>query len=669
MPDSTAGHAPRSGGHFGGRLGGRIDALVTRSRLGPLLVGAACYAGASTALRLALLGAFWREAEVSLPGAAAVVGLGLGFDLVAAVYLTLPCAAAAALLPSRAWRSRWIRGGAIAACAAWAYVTLFGGVIEWFFFDEFGSRFNFVAVDYLVYSKEVVGNIRESYPLQWILPAVAVPAAAVFALVRLPLARAMGGDAPPGRRFRDVAAHAALAAALGWTVSDSAADVAGNRFAAQIARNGVHSFFAALRNSRLPWDENYVTLPEGRAAAILRERLGAPPGGVGVTRRVRGEGGEIRPNVVIVCVESLSAWFMDEFRAQHRESGPSCTPRLDGLAKRSLLFTRLYATGTRTVRGLEALTLSIPPTPGCAVPKRADCAGFYATGPLFRARGYVTKFLYGGYGYFDNMNEFFSGNGFDVVDRSDLESSEVSFSNVWGVCDEDLFRRTLRECDRTAAAGDRFFHFVMTTSNHLPFTYPDGRIDVPSGTGRDGAVRYTDHAIGAFLDEAAKRPWFDDTVFVVVADHCSSSRGKSELPVDRFHIPALIFAPKLVPPGRCDELCSQIDLVPTLLGILNWDYESRFFGADVLRRPPRRALLCNYLNVGLYDGERLLTLGLHRDAQMDRISQGGRKVVREAAPDPAMVEEAAAWFGGAAEFLESGAQRQTDVAGLLPAPR
>src|SRR6185295_10265760 len=119
-------------------------------------------------------------------------------------------------------------------------------------------------------------------------------------------------------------------------------------------------------------------------------------------------------------------------------------------------------------------------------------------------------------------------------------------------------------------------------------------------TDRDGAVRYTDYAIGKFLDDAAAKPWFDDTVFVIVADHCSSSRGKTELPVHRFHIPAWIYAPKLVPPRRCDALCSQIDVTPTLLGLLGWEYDSRFLGVDVLRREPHRALICNYLHIGMY---------------------------------------------------------------------
>ena len=137
--------------------------------------------------------------------------------------------------------------------------------------------------------------------------------------------------------------------------------------------------------------------------------------------------------------------------------------------------------------------------------KRPGNENLFATGFLFRERGYDTKFVYGGYGLFDNMNFFFAHNGFDAVDRRQFADDERTFGNVWGVCDENLFRRTAREAGRSHAAGRPFFLHVMTTTNHQPYTYPDGRIDVPSGTGRSGAAKYTDFAIGKFLDPERER--------------------------------------------------------------------------------------------------------------------------------------------------------------------
>ncbi|MCE9638297.1 MAG: LTA synthase family protein [Planctomycetes bacterium] len=632
---------------------------MSKSRLGVLAIGSSLVVGISTVLRAALLVRHWGDVDPSIPRLAGIFGIGLLFDAVVCVYAALPAALALLVAPDRLVRARWFRPVVCVLWAAFVYVSFFGATAEWTFWDEFGSRFNFVAVDYLVYTKEVVGNIRESYPMELILPALLLPTAYVAWRTWRDVAAEL--DVPTTFRARlvPVAGIAAAAAIAIAAVPDDLGDFSGNRWADQLARNGVHSLVAAFRNNRLDYDDFYAVRPEAELVPRLRELVGAPadPAATDLTRHVTGTTDGRRPNVVIVCVESLSAWFLEEFQEEDTEPpGPTITPRLDVLSERSLFFTRMYSTGTRTVRGLEALSLSFPPTPGASVVKRPGNEGLFSAGFLFRDRGYDTRFIYGGYGYFDNMNAFFAGNGFDVIDRTDLADSEITFGNVWGVCDEDLFARTLTECDRSAAAGKPFFQFLMTTSNHRPYTYPDGRIAVPSGTSREGAVAYTDYAIGKFLDDAASHPWFENTVFVVVADHCSQARGKTELPVNRFHIPMWVYAPKLVPPRRCDDLCSQIDAMPTLLGLLGWSYDSRFLGVDVVRTPPGRALLGNYLHLGLYDGARLITLGPHRVVTMDAVTRGGMNVTRQTEPDPALALDAITWFQGAHHLLETGKQ-------------
>ena len=142
------------------------------------------------------------------------------------------------------------------------------------------------------------------------------------------------------------------------------------------------------------------------------------------------------------------------------------------------MFDNFYATGTRTDRGMEALSLSLPPTPGRSMIKRPRNEGMFTVGSVFRAKGYDTAFIYGGYGYFDNMNYFFGQNGYRVVDRNSVAKSDITFANAWGACDEDLLRWTMREADTAAAAGKPFHFFIMTTSNHRPFTYPEGKIDL-----------------------------------------------------------------------------------------------------------------------------------------------------------------------------------------------
>ncbi|MFY9271159.1 MAG: LTA synthase family protein [Candidatus Manganitrophaceae bacterium] len=264
------------------------------------------------------------------------------------------------------------------------------------------------------------------------------------------------------------------------------------------------------------------------------------------------------------------------------------------------MFTEMYATGLRTVRGLEALTLSIPPTPGQAVPMRKHNKGFQTIGGVFRGIGYEPIYLYGGYSYFDNMNDFFGGNGYTVIDRSAIPREHITHENIWGVADEDLFRQAIREVDAHTRDGKKVFAHIMTTTNHRPFTYPDGRIDIPSGSGRDGAVKYTDWAIGAFVKESSGRPWFKETLFVFIADHTSHGRGRTDLPPENYRIPMIIYAPDIIPAGKVDTVASQIDVAPTILALLNVSYISRFFGQDILTdgRNHPRAFMSNYLTVG-----------------------------------------------------------------------
>ena len=211
------------------------------------------------------------------------------------------------------------------------------------------------------------------------------------------------------------------------------------------------------------------------------------------------------------------------------------------------------------------------------------------------------------------MNYFFGHNGYRIVDRNAVKSEDITFANIWGACDQDLYRWTMREADKESAAGKPFHFFLMTTSNHRPFTFPDGQIDLPSkASGRQGGVKYTDYAIGEFIRKASAKPWFKNTIFVVVADHCASSAGKTELPVAKYHIPLLIYAPGgQIAPGRNSTLMSQMDYAPTLLGLLGWSYPSRFFGHDVRLvkdADDTHALLGTYQKLGHLEDSELTVL-------------------------------------------------------------
>ena len=339
-------------------------------------------------------------------------------------------------------------------------------------------------------------------------------------------------------------------------------------------------------------------------------------------------------------MESLSAEYLGSFGNKQ-----NLTPNLDALSKESAFFTNCFATGTRTVRGMEALALSVPPTPGRSIVKRPDNENLFSLGSIFRSRGYDTAFIYSGFGYFDNMNHFFANNGYRVIDRSTVPKEAISFANIWGACDEDLYNWVLDEADRSYAKGKPFLYFVMTTSNHRPFTYPDGKIDIPSHSGRNGGVKYTDYAIGELIRKAKEKPWFANTIFVIVADHCAGSAGKMDLPVKKYRIPLIIYNPELLRPQRVDKLCSQIDFAPTLLGLLNWSYESQFYGKDILRMKPddERALIGTYQKLGYMKQDLLTVLKPIRDVSTYRfdLSNG---IQIPAAEDPDFVKQAIAYY-------------------------
>ena len=583
-------------------------------RFRPAFAFAGLLIAISFATRIALLLRPDVPLELSALRLAHVFGVGLLFDLVAACYFTLPLVLYLALLPERVARSRvhaWIFS---VLFLGFMYVPMVVAAAEWVFWDEFGARFNFIAVDYLVYTHEVLGNIWQSYPVGLWLALLAVPALLVWVPLRRRLFEWLAASSPLRQRWSTAALLLLLAALSMVFVQAQQKDLSDSDAANELAGNGIYEFFAANLNNELSYPRFYATVPGDQAMRTARELVGGRdarwigPAPEGMHREVLGSGADKPLNVVLVSIESLGAEFLGSFG-----NPEGLTPNLDALAAESLSFTQLYATGNRTVRGMEALALSLPPTPGQSIVKRPGNEDLFTLGSVFEDRGYQVSFLYGGYGYFDNLNHFFSNNHYRVVDRTAIKSDQVTHETIWGVADEDLFALALRQIDARTPVGNGarpFFMHILTTSNHRPDTYPAGRIDIPSGTGRSGAVKYTDYAVGKFLRDARSHPWFADTVFLITADHGASARGTSQIPLLKYRIPLFVFAPGHVKPARFERLMSQIDIAPTLLGILGMSYSTKFYGHDVFATPASsdRALVANYQTLGYMKDGLLVTL-------------------------------------------------------------
>lgn len=600
------------------------------ARFRPLAWLGAIFLAVSTLTRIALLAA--TGTAVPMAEWPYLFAVGFGYDLLTFVYFAWPLVLALWLLPRRllAHRSGSFAVGML--CLALLFALLFVAVAEWTFWEEFQARFNFIAVDYLVYTTEVIGNIRESYPVGWIFAGLGATGAALFWLTRRH--RLVRNDSARFGARTAVAGVWLAATVLGtWLVSADLKDHTENSYANELAGNGIYQFFAAYRSATLDYPRFYRTVPIHEAVAQVRGELATPDarfeGAVGIARYIRNPAPERRLNVVLISVESLSADYSGSYGRT-----PTLTPKLDALSAHSLMFTDLYATGTRTVRGLEALALSVPPTPGESIVKREHNEGLFSLADVFNAKGYRSMFLYGGYGAFDNMNYFFGHNGYEVHDRTEIPKERIHHANIWGVADEDLYTMALDRFDSAYKDGRPFFAHLMTTSNHRPYTFPAGRGPWPQGK-RESAVAYTDWAIGDFLARARRKPWFKDTLFVITADHCASSSGKAALPVFRYHIPMWIYAPGHIRPQRYEGMASQIDIAPTVLGLLGMDYRSQFYGQDVFQRPPHseRAFIGTYQLLGYLRDGKLVQLSPHR--KVDTLAPA----YRDDRPQPAMQED------------------------------
>jgi len=478
-------------------------------------------------------------------------------------------------------------------------IVVFTFISQLVFWDEFHTNFNFIAVDYLVYTHEIWGTLKESLPIYPIIVAIFLIAASITSItLKYSITK-------PSKIL--IFIMIICATTIGKIYDSKHFGPKNNNYAHEISKNGYYEFLSAFFNNGLNYTKFYPMINSSKALERVKQDLQQENSKYlkdeNLARNINNTGSFKRKNVVVVVVESLSARFMTHFG-----NNENITPNLDKLAKEGLFFTNIYATGTRTVRGLEAVTLSVPPMPGTSVIKRPNNGDLFTIGVPFKKNNYVTDFIYGGYSYFDNQEKFFTLNNFAITDRSDLASDEISFSNIWGVADEDIFNKSIQKFDSHYKQDKNFFSIIMTTSNHRPYNFPEGRIDRLSGGGRAAAVKYTDYAIGKFIEDAKQKPWFEETIFVITADHCASSAGKTNLPVNKYHIPLIIYAPDFIKKGINAKLGSQIDIGPTILSLLNLSYTSKFYGQDLIKHNPNRAFISTYQLLGLLEDNNLVIL-------------------------------------------------------------
>ena len=605
-----------------------------------------------------VLYAVFHDGSFSWTDLGLALAAGVVYDALVGVIVATPLTLAIASLRLRVLErtgARFVLFTVIGTIAA------FGAFIEWFFFEEFNSRFNNIAIDYIRSPREVLGNIQESYNVvAFVLAALA--SGALLGIIGLRWTR---GAALPPTDLRARLVRAAVA--LSVTVAAAAAlevlptSVANDRVVSEIAQNGIDRLVHAARTGQLDYDVYYRTLPvdvaRHRAATVLDapwlQRV--PP--------ARALHPSPRPwDVVVILEESFGSEFIGVLGHPERKTSPG----FDRWSREGLLLTNLTATGNRTVRGLEGTLCSLVPLPASSVLKRMKTQTVATVADVFQAEGYKTTFVYGGWGRFDDMKPFLPTNGFDEFIERDAYPDDA-FRTIWGVADEWVFAKAIERQKAARAARERLFMTVLTVSNHRPFAVPERNTAFAADLqSRDSAVAYADWALADYLDKAKAAGLLDHTLVLIEGDHGARVYGAEEIPTGSYRIPGLFLVPDPSWRGRrIDRLASQIDLAPTLLALTGRAKSAPFLGSDVTSLPSDggRAFVQHNRDVGLLTDHALVTLGLQRkDSCYTRSGRDSDEFVRAAscaasAELQALEDDAAAVYQTVDALLREGTYR------------
>lgn len=521
---------------------------------------------------------------------------GLRIDIVALCYLFgVPALFSVLFHPSRLWTKIlrvWLTAGSV--------FILFMEIATPAFIETYDFRPNRLFIEYLIYPKEVFNMLMEGHfnavlfsLLSTVIAALIYWKLSAWAVKNL---RTMSWKVRPFIALLVIAVafvgarssfqHRGINPAMVAFSSDALVN-------SLVLNSGYSVLYAAQQfKDEEKSSEMYGKMDHDEMLRILKESRGRPQSDYisdkfpTLTKNHATYQGKPK-NIVILLQESLGAQFIGTL------GGKPLSPNIDKLAEEGWLFENLYATGTRSVRGIEAVTAGFTPTPARAVVKLNNAQrNFFTIAELLAKQGYDTSFIYGGEKHFDNMASFFYGNGFQtIIDQQDYQNPK--FTATWGVSDEDLFDKANETFSKLHDEGKPFFSLVFSSSNHDPFEFPDGKIELyeqPKAT-RNNSAKYADYAVGHFFDLAKKSNYWNDTIFLVIADHDSRVAGASLMPIKHFHIPALILGGG-IEPRRDNRLVSQIDMPTTLLSLAGVSGNYPMMGFDLTQNVnPDRALM------------------------------------------------------------------------------
>lgn len=488
----------------------------------------------------------------------------------------------------------------------------FANLSDILFFNEFDSRLNILFLENLGQMGPILGTIVRDYSL------FAVTAAWLVVMVAFVL---MNNRLTPRLQIKSFKPHpipATVASLLLlvafsflWTAQPfwrTGAFSAGNQALNQLSLNGVYTLIKAYDQRNIIERDlggvNYQFGPLDEALESVRARiLGANeeyiPGLYPLARRIKKPVtlSVSKPNIVIILMEGFSASYVGVLSPD----GVGCSPGFDELAQDGILFTNFYGHETRTHHGLVSTVGSFPSILGMFVTRRRGTESFYTLATLLKKYGYSTSFFYGYDQGFDNMGWFLKQGGVDrIIDQTEFPSPR--FRAEWGVSDEDLFEK-VNEVFSQQSPDTPFFSIVLTSSNHTPHEVPEhfsAKHPEYSGDKLRAAFAYSDFALKQFIDNARDEKYFDNTIFVMVADH-GEIRDTTDRYLKRFHIPCLIYGPHLIPqPQVVATIGGQVDIGTTLMHLIGFPHPFHFVGRNLPAIPENEGFAVMRNNYSLY---------------------------------------------------------------------
>lgn len=360
---------------------------------------------------------------------------------------------------------------------------------------------------------------------------------------------------------------------------------------------GLNPCFVFIKNTKQSALFDISFTDNSTAVAESQRQLGItePNKEFPLMRMVEPSGEGHRYNIVLVLMESMSAYNMQYFGYEK-----SITPFLDSLAHESLFFENCYTSGKVTSRGIYSSIVGYPTIYAYQPLNIAPMRRYNSMAHELKRHGYSCNFFVSHEKEYDNCNNFLLMNSFDKV-YSKEDYPESAIANSWGVADDFLFEYALGKMDSLSESGS-FFTTLLTISNHEPFVIPE-KYRTPDKTEREQMVSYCDDMLRQFFAKASQHPWFDSTIFVLVADHGKPLDNTYPLPLSLYHSPLIFYAPSVIKPQISDAMASQKDIFPTVMGILQMPYCNNTFGIDLLRESRPYAMIMNEQAYGIVGKE------------------------------------------------------------------